>query len=230
MDKDKMFNLIQKDIGKIEQQLNNRNGSQELWNDLQVRYSMILSDLVKHVKVGGKIAAVGQEFDYRPELKKLKTALLTWIMMNEDKLELSKENIDNEAKDLLNEVQQESIESELRSLIMESKLYILKKDFTEKKIGLDKIWDAFERLKTMKSSDKKNSIERIIDEISGGDEELKLQMDEEFRLLTKIGNAYSIRHHEVDQKKFPNNKYIEYFYFRMLALVSFVLNMLNMEE
>lgn len=144
MDKDKMFNLIQKDIGKIEQQLNNRNGSQELWNDLQVRYSMILSDLVKHVKVGGKIAAVGQEFDYRPELKKLKTALLTWIMMNEDKLELSKENIDNEAKDLLNEVQQESIESELRSLIMESKLYILKKDFTEKKIGLDKIWDAFE--------------------------------------------------------------------------------------
>lgn len=159
MDKDKMFNLIQKDIGKIEQQLNSRNGSQELWNDLQVRYSIILSDLVKHVKVGGKIAAVGQEFDYRAELKKLKTALLTWIMMNEDKLELRKENIDNEEKDLLNEVPQESIESELRSLIMESKLYILKKDFTEKKIGLDKIWDAFERLKTMKSSDKKNSIE-----------------------------------------------------------------------
>ncbi|WP_029451021.1 hypothetical protein [Clostridium algidicarnis] len=230
MDKDKMFNLIQEDIGKIEQQLNNRNGSQELWNDLQVRYSMILSDLVKHVKVGGKIAAVGQEFDYRPELKKLKTALLTWIMMNEDKLELSKENIDNEAKDLLNEVPQESIESELRSLIMESKLYILKKDFTEKKIGIDKIWDAFERLKTMKSSDKKNSIERIIDEISGGDEELKFQIDEEFRLLTKIGNTYSIRHHEIDQKKFPNNEYIEYFYFSMLALISFVLNMLNMEE
>ena len=112
---------------------------------------------------------------------------------------------------------------------MESKLYILKKDFKEKKIGLEKIWDAFERLKTMKSSNKKNSIERIIDEVSDGDGELKLIIDEEFRLLTNIGNSYSIRHHEVDQKQFSNNEYMEYFYFRMLALISFVLNMMSIK-
>lgn len=224
-----MFNLIQEDIDKIEQQLNNRNGSQELWNELHVRYSIILSDFVKHVKTGGKIAGLGQEFDYRPELKKMKTALLTWIMMNEDELELKKENIGNEAKELLDHIPLESIESELGSLIMESKLYILKKDFKEKKIGLEKIWDAFERLKTMKSSNKKNSIERIIDEVSDGDGELKLIIDEEFRLLTNIGNSYSIRHHEVDQKQFSNNEYMEYFYFRMLALISFVLNMMSIK-
>ena len=36
---------------------------------------------------------MGKEFDYRPELKKLKIAFLTWIAVNEDELEFSSENI-----------------------------------------------------------------------------------------------------------------------------------------
>lgn len=227
MEKNKILSLIQEDIGKIEVQLNNRNGSGELWENLKVKYSIILPEFIKHVKASGKIAAMGQEFDYRPELKKLKTAFLTWITVNENELEFSMENIDNEAKALLQNALPDSVEEEIKNLILESKIYIVRKDFIEKKIGLEKIWDAFERIKTIKSANKKQSAEKIISEISNNDKELEKLIDDEFRLLTTIGNSYSIRHHEMDQRKLPNNQYVEYFYFRMLSLISCVLNLMN---
>ena len=73
MNKNKVFNTIQEDIGQIEKQLNNRNGSGELWSNLETKYSILLPDIIKHIKVGGKIGTIGLEFDFRPELKKLKT-------------------------------------------------------------------------------------------------------------------------------------------------------------
>jgi hypothetical protein len=98
----KIFGLIQEDIEKIESQLENRNGSGELWDDLKTKYSILLPDITKHVKAGGKMAAPGQEFDYRPELKKLKTALLTWVVMNENGLGIEGNYINNESKVLVN--------------------------------------------------------------------------------------------------------------------------------
>lgn len=51
-------------------------------------------------------------------------------------------------------------------------------------------------------------------------------LDNEFRELTKIGNSYSIRHSEITQKKLPNSQFIEYLYFRMLSLISCILNLI----
>lgn len=173
------------------------------------------------------MAALGQEFDYRPELKKLKTALLTWVVMSEKGLGIEGNYINNESKVLVNVSIPSSAEDEIKNLIMESKIYICKEEYNEKKIGLDKIWDAFERLKTIEGTDKKDSINKIISYITNDDEELKSMIDTEFRKLTKIGNSYSIRHSEMNQKKLPNNEFIEYLYFRMLSLISCVLNLMN---
>ena len=106
------------------------------------------------------------------------------------------------------------------------KIYISKEDYNQKKIGLEKIWDAFERLKTIKGIDKKVSINTIIAHITNGDKEISQMLDNEFRELTKIGNSYSIRHSEITQKKLPNSQFIEYLYFRMLSLISCILNLI----
>lgn len=225
MNKNKVFNTIQEDIGQIEKQLNNRNGSGELWSNLETKYSILLPDIIKHIKVGGKIGTIGLEFDFRPELKKLKTALLTWISINEDELEMDGTYIHNEAKDPIHNIPR-ATEKELHNLIIESKIYISKEDYNQKKIGLEKIWDAFERLKTIKGIDKKVSINTIIAHITNGDKEISQMLDNEFRELTKIGNSYSIRHSEITQKKLPNSQFIEYLYFRMLSLISCILNLI----
>ncbi len=146
MKKNKVFSIIQADIEVIEQQLEHRNGSQDLWNSLSTKYVLILPKIISVIKVEGKAALLGEEYDYRPELKKLKAALLTWVLMNEDELEIEGNNISNDSKELLNLCTTSSAEEELKNLILESKIYISKKGSREKKIGLEKIWDAFESI------------------------------------------------------------------------------------
>ena len=226
MQKNKIFNIIQEDIGKIEKQLGARNGSGELWESMKTKYSIVLPDITKHVKSGGKMAALGQEFDYRPELKKLKTALLTWVLINEDELEIEGNYISNESKNSINKNVPSTTEKHLKNLIIESKIYISKADYNEKKIGLEKIWDAFERLKTIEGIDKKDSINKIISRITNNDKKIADMITTEFKELTNIGNSYSIRHSETTQKRLPNNQFIEYLYFRMLSLISCVINLM----
>ena len=64
--------------------------------------------------------------------------------------------------------------------------------------AVEKIWDAFERIKTYYSNlDKKKSAEKIINDISYGNEHIKKMFDNEFKVLTDTGNSYQIRHHEL---------------------------------
>jgi len=107
-------------------------------------------------------------------------------------------------------------------LIEESKKRFLSND---KQIGLEKLWDGFERLKIYYSEDnKKISSQKIVAKISENfDKDL---IDSEFKTLTHLGNSYRIRHHETDKKELTN-KHINYFYFRMLSLIDLYLMYYN---
>lgn len=229
MEKDKIFNNIQCDIKRIDNQLADRNGSEQLWDELKIKYSMILPDIIKHVKEKSKMDAFLQGYDYRPELKQLKTALLTWILKNEDEITIKNECINNESKDLICKKLPTSTEEVINNLVIESKIYISKNKYSEKIVGVEKLWDAFERLKTIRSTNKKESIENIISHITNNDKELSEMLTKEFNELTNIGNSYSIRHHEINQKKLPNIYYVEYLYFRLLSLVSCVISLMDSE-
>ena len=112
-------------------------------------------------------------------------------------------------------------DKELNLLIEDSKKRFLSND---KQIGLEKLWDAFERLKTYYESNKQISGSKIVDRISESfDKDL---IDKEFKTLTTIGNDYRIRHHETNRKEL-SNKHINYFYFRMLSLIDLYLMYYN---
>lgn len=91
--------------------------------------------------------------------------------------------------------------------------------------AVEKIWDAFERIKTYyyPTLDKKKSAEKIIKDISYGNEHIKKMFDIEFKVLTDIGNSYRIRHHEKNKIDISNDLYYEYFYKRCLSLISILL-------
>lgn len=66
--------------------------------------------------------------------------------------------------------------------------------------SVEKIWDAFERLKTYYITlDKKHSSEKIVNDMAGGNDKFVDLFNDEFKMLTEIGNKYRIRHHETDK-------------------------------
>ncbi len=96
---------------------------------------------------------------------------------------------------------------------------------SQKKLALEKLWDAFERLKTLRNTDKKTSCNQILDMITGELERAALEA--EFTTLTTIGNNYQIRHYETNKKPITLEIEINYLFFRMLALIDFVLDKIN---
>ena len=89
-----------------------------------------------------------------------------------------------------------------------------------KQLAIEKIWDAFERIKT------NNGIKKteIVSEISKGGLDLEdEELQKEFKTLTDIGNTYQIRHFETDKKPIKHDEEREYLYFRVLALINLTL-------
>ena len=91
-----------------------------------------------------------------------------------------------------------------------------------KQIAVEKLWDAFERLKTYYSPalDKAHSANKIIDDMSCSEPSYKALYEAEFKALTVIGNGFRIRHHETTKIDIIDNRQYEYLYKRCLALIS----------
>ena len=87
--------------------------------------------------------------------------------------------------------------------------------------AVEKLWDAFERLKTYYVQfDKKDSSNKIIADMAGDSEDYKELFKDEFMKLTKIGNNYRIRHHETDKIEINDDRYYDYFFNRCLSLIA----------
>jgi len=119
-----------------------------------------------------------------------------------------------------------TIDDELDKLIQEAKERFHKT--SDKQIALEKLWDAFERIKTFYGGKKNVSGEKLVELISTDFD--KPFINEEFKSLTKIGNDYRIRHHEQDKIEIKDIKHIEYLFLRMLALLNLCLENIKIQD
>ena len=117
-------------------------------------------------------------------------------------------------------------DNELNNLIDESKRRFLNPN--DKQIALEKIWDAFERIKTYYDLNKKNSLSILLSAISKDID--RSELENEFKTLTEIGNNYRIRHHEKGKKTLTEPSQIEYLYFRVLALIDLCIKSINLHD
>ena len=92
----------------------------------------------------------------------------------------------------------------------------------EMRIGLERLWDAFERIKTTyrPDLDKKNSAATLLVDVAGGNESFRHQLESECKTLTEIGNTFQIRHHEVDKAPVDSKEMVDYLFIRMLSLIN----------
>lgn len=92
----------------------------------------------------------------------------------------------------------------------------------------EKIWDAFERIKTFyKQYDKKGSITKLIDIVSKNNAEYREMVEDEFTSLTKLGNDFRIRHHETNKKDICCKEHYDYLFHRCIAVLRLVTSVLR---
>lgn len=110
-------------------------------------------------------------------------------------------------------------EKGLRELLSDAEQYYCDGN---KQIAVEKLWDAFERLKTYYSPNlnKPDSANKIIKDMSASDPYFQKMYATEFQFLTYIGNHFRIRHHETTTPNITDIRQYDYFYKRCHALIS----------
>ena len=94
--------------------------------------------------------------------------------------------------------------------------------------AVEKLWDAYERLKTYYTTmNKAKSAEKIVNDMAAGQAPYVTLFDTEFRALTKIGNDFRIRHHETDKVEITDIRYYDYFFNRCLSLIALAIQYLQ---
>lgn len=94
--------------------------------------------------------------------------------------------------------------------------------------AVEKLWDAYERLKTYYATlDKKSSAAKIVTDMSGGQVEFTKLFEDEFKALTSIGNSFRIRHHETNKTDITDARHFDYFFNRCLSLIATAIHYLQ---
>lgn len=92
----------------------------------------------------------------------------------------------------------------------------------ERREALEKIWDAFERFKTLEAGDKRASAERLLDRAASPGTYFRNMLGFEAKALTDIGNSVGIRHSELKQEYVTGTEAIDYLFTRMFAFIYLV--------
>lgn len=101
------------------------------------------------------------------------------------------------------------------------KLYLSRQE-ADRATAIEKLWDAFERLKTLDdASDKKRSVKALLSNIT--DTPFRDIVEAEMIALTALGNSFQIRHHEVGKHPVPAEGQ-DYIAARMVNLIVLLLD------
>ncbi|UNL92779.1 hypothetical protein CPY53_04050 [Paenibacillus polymyxa] len=114
-------------------------------------------------------------------------------------------------------------DDDLSSLIKTALNLITKPSEYERKLALEKLWDAFERVKTIKATkqgEKRESAKELTKLMANSTPGFEEIINDEFMLLSKLGNNYQIRHFETYITKIPDLALIDYLFFRALSLIN----------
>lgn len=120
------------------------------------------------------------------------------------------------------------LEQGLQDLINDAIIKHRQSNLAAHRDATEKIWDALERLKTYYTDkNKKQSAEKIVNDMAGGQSDFVTLFETEFKALTDIGNNYRIRHHETNKIHIADVRHYDYFFNRCLSLIALALQYLE---
>jgi hypothetical protein len=114
-------------------------------------------------------------------------------------------------------------DADLDRLLETAREKFLNRSLDIRKEGLEKLWDAWERLKTIeKGKDKPAQVKAILDR-SATEPVLRERLETEARELNFIGNNLMIRHTEVGKPPIGESAQVDYLFHRMFAMIRLLL-------
>lgn len=115
-------------------------------------------------------------------------------------------------------------DAETNRLLEQARNRITSPKAEDRQDALEKLWDAFERLKTLeKGNGKGEQANALLDHVAAPGSRFRDMLGEEARTLTTIGNSFRIRHSETSQEPLTTPEHIDYLFMRMFAFVRQVL-------
>jgi len=117
----------------------------------------------------------------------------------------------------------------LDSLLETARARFLEPDPAARRDALEKLYDAWERLKTIEpGKDKKASAAALLDRVSS-EPKLREALEIEAAELTRIGNSFRIRHSEATQIPLELDDQVDYIFHRLFALIRLALRVTGRE-
>lgn len=111
----------------------------------------------------------------------------------------------------------------LDNLLETSRQKFLNRSAEVRRESLEKLWDAWERLKTVEAgSDKKASAKALLDK-AATEPNFRDRLEKEAIELTEIGNKFMIRHTETDKVPIANCEHVDYLFHRMFSIIRLLL-------
>ncbi|QDO51693.1 hypothetical protein FNV60_28740 [Streptomyces sp. RLB3-5] len=130
-----------------------------------------------------------------------------------------------EARSLVSDFRPDTGDPQLDVKLNDAMARFLSRNPLDRRDALEKLWDAFERLKTLElgGDKKKASAEQLLVRAVPGSELFRELLESEFRTLTSTGNNFTIRHHEHGKHDLPDGSAVDYLFVRLASLISLVL-------
>ncbi len=125
-------------------------------------------------------------------------------------------------RDILNNAIFKTNDQELDSLLETARFKYLNPGLKIRLESLEKLWDAWERIKTLDGANKKKSVKMLAEKASDEINMHKVLM-EDAQALTDIGNNFMIRHTEVGKTPITSSAHVDYLFHRMFALIYLLL-------
>lgn len=111
----------------------------------------------------------------------------------------------------------------LDGLLEVSRQKFLNRSLDVRRESLEKLWDAWERLKTVETGkDKKESAKALLDK-AATEPNFRDRLEQEARELTEIGNKFVIRHTETDKVPIQDSAQVDYLFQRMFSIIRLLL-------
>ena len=111
----------------------------------------------------------------------------------------------------------------LDELLEDARHKFLNRELKVRRESLEKLWDAWERLKTIEpGKDKKAQATALLAKASI-EPSFQERLKKEAKELTDIGNKFMIRHTEIDKVPISESAHIDYLFHRMFAIICLLL-------
>lgn len=94
----------------------------------------------------------------------------------------------------------------------------------DRRDATEKLWDAFERIKTLEvGANKKAQADALLDCAADIGSQMRLTLAEEAKMLTLIGNKFRIRHSEIDQEAINRSAQLDWLFVRLFSFLQMLL-------